>query len=64
MHLGIQQCAGPGGPAPRQIHLQASYAHVGDDAAAGRAVGGATDGFTGVSGQACTGSTLGIRHSF
>ena len=48
----------------KRTNLYASYAHVSNDAGSTRAVGDATDGFTGVSGQDSTGMALGIRHDF
>ena len=48
----------------KRTNLYASYAHVSNDVGSTRAVGDATDGFTGVSGQDSTGMALGIRHDF
>ena len=48
----------------KQTNLYASYAHISNDTGSTRAVGDATDGFTGVSGQGSTGIAVGIRHSF
>lgn len=48
----------------KRTNLYASYAHVSNDAGSTRAVGDATDGFTGVSGQDSTGMAVGIRHDF
>ena len=48
----------------KQTNLYASYARISNDTGSTRAVGDATDGFTGVSGQGSTGFAIGIRHSF
>lgn len=48
----------------KQTNLYASYARISNDAGSTRAVGDATDGFTGVSGQSSTGLAIGIRHNF
>ena len=48
----------------KRTNLYASYAHVSNDVGSTRAVGDATDGFTGVSGQDSTGMAVGIRHDF
>ncbi len=48
----------------KRTNLYASYAHVSNDVGSTRAVGDATDGFTGVSGQGSTGMAVGIRHDF
>ena len=48
----------------KRTNLYASYAHVSNDVGSTRAVGEATDGFTGVSGQGSTGMAVGIRHDF
>lgn len=48
----------------KRTNLYASYAHINNDVGATAAVGDATDGFTGVSGQSSTGIAIGMRHSF
>ena len=48
----------------KQTNLYASYARISNDTGSTRAVGDATDGFTGVSGQDSTGMAVGIRHDF
>lgn len=48
----------------KQTNLYASFAHISNDTGSTRAVGDATDGFTGVSGQGSNGMAIGIRHNF
>lgn len=48
----------------KQTNLYASYAHINNEVGAAAAVGDATDGFAGVSGQSSSGLAVGIRHSF
>jgi predicted porin len=51
-------------PLSKQTNLYGSYARISNDVGADRAVGDATDGFAGVSGQSSTGLAIGIRHNF
>lgn len=51
-------------PLSKQTNLYGSYARISNDTGANRAVGDATDGFAGVSGQSSTGLAIGIRHTF